>query len=469
MKLKRDLSFFDVTNIVVGSIIGADIYIASAVTAGLVGPLAIFAWVIAGAFAIVLALVFAYCSYYVPKVGGPFAFVTRAFDSFYGFLTGWSLWIAELIALPIFAIAFTQYLGYFLNLEPWQDILIKGVFIFGITTINIVGVRAAGKLNDVLTLLKLSPLVMFILAGFYFVITKPQGIIDNYTPLAPMGVDNFGAALVLIFWAYVGFEIGTLPASEVKEPKRTIPKAITTGIMIVLVFYLLTNFVLFGITNWTELAETKVPLVYTGTAMLGTAGAIIIGIGALISVSGSNESGTLGTSRLSYAMAINGLLPRFFSKTHRKFKTPYVALMIQGSIAFILCNVAGLTSLISFSVFNLAFAFFFVCLALLMLKKKSEHSLRGQTVLPLVGMAICAYLFYSTSTTDKIIGSIVILAGIPIYAFFSPKADIHHLKDLFLAEEEIFARRLERKEKLLAHFVIMCHRLYSRMRKKESL
>jgi amino acid transporter len=314
--------------------------------------------------------------------------------------------------------------------------------------------------------MKLSPLVLFILVGFYFVISKPDIVVQNYTPLAPLGFDNFGAALVLVFWAYVGFEMGTLPASEVKDPKKTIPRAITIGILIVLAFYLLTNFVLFGVANWTDLAKTKVPLVHTSTLMMGAAGAFIIGVGALISVSGSNESGTLGISRLSYAMAIHGLLPKIFSKTHHKFKTPYVALITQGTVAFVLSNLAGITNLISFSVFNLAFSFFLVCLSLVVLKKKNEHSLHGQKILPLVGMAICAYLLYSTSTWDKIIGTAIILIGIPIYAFFSPKADIHHLKDLFLAEEEIFARTLERKERFLAHFVVLCHRLYSRLSRR---
>lgn len=108
--MKRALGFFDVTNITIGSIIGADIYVASAITAGLVGPFALVVWAIAGLMAAVLALVFAYCSYHVPKVGGPFAYVSEAFNGFWGFLAGWSLWVAELIALPIFAIAFVNYL-----------------------------------------------------------------------------------------------------------------------------------------------------------------------------------------------------------------------------------------------------------------------------------------------------------------------------------------------------------------------
>jgi amino acid transporter len=96
---KEELTFFDLTNIIIGSIVGADIYIASALTAGMIGPFSILIWVVAGIFAAIIALVFAYCSYYVPKVGGPFAFVSYAFDDFYGFLTGWSMWIAEILVV----------------------------------------------------------------------------------------------------------------------------------------------------------------------------------------------------------------------------------------------------------------------------------------------------------------------------------------------------------------------------------
>src|SRR5512137_967924 len=118
MDLEKKLSTFDLTHIVVGSIIGADIYISFAITAGMLGPFSLVICIIAGICATVIALVFAYCSYYVPKVGGPFAYVSEAFDDFYGFLTGWSMWIAELISLPVFAIAFVRYFEYLLVLTP---------------------------------------------------------------------------------------------------------------------------------------------------------------------------------------------------------------------------------------------------------------------------------------------------------------------------------------------------------------
>jgi amino acid transporter len=461
MELRRDLSLFDLTNIVVGSIVGADIYVASALTAGLIGPFAIVVWVVAAVCATVLALVFAYCSYYLPRVGGPFAYVSEAFDDFYGFIVGWSLWIAEILSLPVFAIAFTQYLGSFIPLGPLQVILVKGLFLAALTLVNIFGVKAAGRVNDILTMVKLLPLLALVVVGLGAFALGPGRFAANYIPLAPLGFSNFGTALVLIFWAYVGFELGTFPASEVKDPKRNIPSAIISGMIIVTAFYLFTNFVVFGTVPWESLAVTSTPLILVGAALFGGAGAAFMTAGALVSVSGSDESGILGTARLSYAMAIDGLFPKIFSLVHPKYGTPFTALIIEGVIAFLLSLVAGISGLISFAVFNLAFSFLVTCLALTILSQGKQDALRGQRILPWIGIAICIYLLVSTSFFDKIAGGLVILAGVPIYIFFSPKTDIYHLKELFISEEAIFVRRMAKQRRFLANLLRILHEIFS--------
>jgi amino acid transporter len=463
-KLKEELTSFDLTNIIVGSIVGADIYIASALTAGLIGPFSIIVWLVAGILATIIALVFAYCSYYVPRVGGPFAFVSYAFDDFYGFLTGWSMWIAEILALPVFAIAFVQYLQYFFPLDFFQQTIVKGLFLFTLIFINIIGVKAAGRANDFLTIIKLIPLILLVFGGFFLFIFNPRTLVTNYTPFAPLGLKNFGVALVLILWAYAGFELGTLPASEVKDPKKTIPKAIITGMMIVTAFYLSTNFVIYGIVNWSKLAISTTPLVDVALVIFGAVGAIIMAIGALLSVSGSDEAGVLTTARLSYAMSIDGLFPRIFSRIHPRYGTPYMGLLIQGVIAFTLSIYSGLSKLISFSVFNLAFSYMLTCLALIVLKKDTEKKLYGQNILPWVGVGICLYLLYSTAMFDKVVGLALILFGILLYVFFTPKTDIRHLKELFISEENIFVRTMERKERFLANFIRLLHKAYRRVK-----
>ncbi len=188
-------------------------------------------------------------------------------------------------------------------------------------------------------------------------------------------------------------------------------------------------------------------------------------IGALFSVSGSDESGMLGTGRLSFAMSVDGLFPRLFSSLHPKYGTPYVGLVVQGVIAFLVSIYSPITSLISFAVFNLAFSFLLTCLALIVLTRDTEKQLPGQKILPWLGVLICLYLLYSTSFFDKIVGTVIILAGVLIYIFFSPKQDIHHLKEMFFSEEAIFFRAMARRERFLGNFILMIYRLFVRMKR----
>lgn len=421
MRFKKDLSSFDITAIVIGSIIGADIYITPGITAGLIGPFSIIAWIIAGAFAVIMALVFAYSSHYVPKVGGPFAIVSQAHGAFFGFLSGWSMLIAEMMALPIFAIVFTRYLGFFVELDSTLQIIVKGLFIFSLTLVNVLGVKIGGKVNDALTIIKLAPLVLVIISGIIFLSNNPEKLSENYSPMIPLGLGNFGNALVLIFWAYAGFEMATLPAGEIKNPRKVIPKAIGIGITIVILFYLTTNFVLYGSVNWLDLSESNLPLVLAGTLVIGYLGGVIVSFGALSSVSGASSSFVLGVARLYYAMSEKGLFPKVFSKTHRRFKTPYVALLVQGTIAFTLSIFSSIVDLISFSVFNMAVMYVLVCFSLFVLKKDKQTTFFGQKILSMIGIGICGILIYYTSIFDKTVGSIFIIIGIVIYAVFYKK------------------------------------------------
>ena len=465
MELKRDLSYFDLMNIVVGAIVGSDIYVVPGLVAGLIGPFALVVWVIGGAISMVLAMVFGYCSYYVPNVGGSFAFVSEAFDDFYGFIAGWSMSIAEIIALPVFAIVFTNYLQYFVPLSYGEQLLIRIIFIVALTTVNIVGVKAAGRLNDVLTLAKLAPLLLIIFLGVGSIVLKPS-LLGNYTPLAPAGLNNFGTVLVLIFWAYAGFELGVLPASEVVDPKKNIPKAMITGMAIVIFFYVVTNAAVFGVVSSAELAKSPVPLVLVSTALLGSAGAAITGLGALASVSGTDETEVLGTARLIYAMSSDGLLPKGLGKVHPRFQTPYVAVIIEGVVALALMSFSGISTLISFAVFNLGVCYLLVCLSLSVLKKNDEHGLRGQNILPWLGVGISVYLLYSTSLLDKVVGSAAILLGIPIYLYFSKKTDVHELRREFTSEEAVLSGNLRRQNKFLANLVRLSAAAYRKIRRR---
>jgi len=464
-RLRSELTLFDVTNLVVGAIVGADIYVASSFGAGYLGPSSLLVWVVAAIIAIVIALTFAQCAALRPKVGGPYAYAKEAWGSFPGFIVGWSLWLAEWISLAVFPVAFTRYLMFFSpNLEWIYQVFVKALFVAFLAATNIIGVKAAGRTNDILTLAKLAPLVFFSAAGLIYIVLHPAVAASNFSPLSPYGWGSFGVALVLIFWAYAGFEVSTIPADEIEDPGRTIPKAIVLGISIVTVFYLTTNIVLFGVRSWTQLAGDTAPLasatnaVLYASPMLALIGGAIVGVGALISVAGSDESGMIGTSRLGYALAVDGLFPSVFARVHQKFKTPYLSITIQAIVALVASIVGDLGMLIATSVFFMAIAYAATGGSIFSLRRKGlqpKFHVKGGLAIPSLGVVFSLYLISQCTITQITTGLVLLFVGVPIYVKYSPKKEIAELREGLLSRDSILKRAYRQEERFLAH--VLCH------------
>ena len=472
-ELKSKLTLFDVTNLVVGAIIGADIYVASALGAGLLGPFSLVAWGAAGIIAIVLALCFAQCSALLPRVGGPYAYARAAWGPFAGFIVGWSLWLAEWISLAVFPVAFTQYLMFFLPGLDWiSQVIVRVLFVVFLIVTNVVGVKAAGRTNDILTVVKLVPLVFFALIGLLFMVFNVTLVTSNFSPFSPFGVGSFGAALVLIFWAYAGFEISTIPADEIRDPGRTLPKAIILGISIVTVFYLTTNIVLFGVRSWSLLALDKAPLTAATSVILGSnatlalIGVLIVGVGALISVSGSDESGMIGTSSLGYALAADGLFPRVFARVHPRFKTPYLGIIISAVTALLAALIgSSLSVLIATSVFFMAVAYAATSASVFFLRRKGAKALfnlRGSLSIPILGVIFSLYLITQCSFNQIALGLVLLFVGVPIYIKYSPKKEIAELKDALISRESRLKTTQAQEERFLAHVLQHLKTFYRR-------
>jgi APA family basic amino acid/polyamine antiporter len=477
-KLQKKLTLFDVTNLVIGAIIGADIYVASSFGAGYLGPFSLVVWVVAGIIAIVIALCFAQSAAIVPKVGGPYAYAREAWGPFAGFAVGWSLWFAEWISLAVFPLAFARYLMFFLpNLDFATQIFIKGLFVTFLAVTNIIGVRAAGRINDFLTIAKLAPLIFFALAGIAWILFNPSVASANYGSFSPFGLANFGTALVLIFWAYAGFEISTIPSEEITEPKKTIPKAIVIGVSIVTIFYLTTNIVLFGVRNWAFLRYDAAPLatatnsILSSSSVLALIGGTIVGVGALISVAGSNESGMIGTSRLGYALAADGLFPKVFARIHPKFKTPYLSIIIQSVTALAASIVGDLGLLISVSVFFMSIAYLATCASIFTFHRKGfahQHPSKRNLIIPGVGIAFSIYLISQCTPTQIAIGVLLLLAGVPIYIKYSPKKEMSEFKNDILSRQFTLKRIYEQEHVFLAHLVLHIKTAYQKAKRKSS-
>jgi amino acid transporter len=452
--LKKSLSFFDVMNLVIGAIVGADIYIAAAFGAGFLGPASILAWVIAGLMAITIALCFAECSSIIPRVGGPYAYAKEAFGDFVGFLVGWALIIAEWSAIAVFPLAFVAYLSYFYPDMPLiLQITIKILFVLFLTMINIVGVRQAGRVNDILTILKITPLLIFTITGIVFLSINPSVLVSNFTPFLPLGLGGLGSALVLIFWAYIGFELVTVPSDEIIDAKKTIPLAIGLGMVIIMVFYLVTNFLVVGTVPWEVLSNSSAPLAQSGFVIMGAVGALLLSVGALFSISGSDEAGVLTAARIPYAMAGDALLPHAFAKIHPKYGTPYIALIVQSSITLIAAILGSMEQLIFLSVFAILFCYLITCFAVFPLKKRFGGGIKLPRLVPALGIIVCIYMITQTQINQIIVGIILILVGVPIYLKYSPEHELTRVRQEIIYQEGLFARRLRYNEVFLARFL----------------
>jgi APA family basic amino acid/polyamine antiporter len=314
-------------------------------------------------------------------------------------------------------------------------------------------------------------LVFFAAIGLLYIIFNVGLATANFSPFSPLGIGSFGSALVLIFWAYSGFEISTIPADEINDPGKTIPKAIILGISIVTIFYLITNIVLFGVRPWNLLSLDKAPLTAATSVILGSiptlglVGVIIVGVGALISVSGSDESGMIGTSSLGLALAADGLFPRVFARMHPRFKTPYLGIIIQAVTALVAALIGNLSVLIATSVFFMAVAYAATCASPFFLRRKGAKAmfnLRGGLLIPILGVIFSIYLITQCSFTQIALGIGLLFVGIPIYIKYSPKKEIAELKEALISRESILKRTEAQEERFLAHVLQHIKRLYRR-------
>src|SRR5207244_9805411 len=253
--------------------------------AGQAGPVSIIAWGFTGLGAMLLALVFARLGRAYPKTGGPYVYVHKAFGDFMGFWTAWSYWINAWVGNAAIAIAFAGYLVVFWPDAStyWVATLLAIALVWLLTFANIVGVREAGWIQLVTTVVKFVPLLLIGVVGLFFM----HG--SNFTPFTlSHGFDwGISSAALLTFWAFIGLESATVPAEEVKDPERTIPRATMIGTAATTVVYLVSSIALFGMIASSTLAKSTSPFAEGANAIFGgTWGGKAIAVVAMFSIFG---------------------------------------------------------------------------------------------------------------------------------------------------------------------------------------
>lgn len=344
--LERAIGPVGATLLVIGSVIGSGIFLTSGVMAETLpsASLLILAWVLGCLFSVFGALTYAELGAMFPRSGGVYVFLREAFGPLPGFLYGWATLLVVLAGgTAAVAVGFADYFSYFfpslsstrivaeipLGVGTWRiaaSQLVAVTAILGLGAINYVGVRSGSGTNAVLTVAKVTGLVLIPLFALAAWQTTPA-----WTPVVPAEIvtplSSFGVALIAVLWTVEGYYFMTYAAGELRDPTRTLPRALTIGLLTIMGIYVVVNIAYLYALPMADLRGTTRVAEAAATAMVGPTGATIIALTVLVSTLGADAAVILAGSRLFYAMAKDGLFFPAAAAVHPRYKTPHVAIV----------------------------------------------------------------------------------------------------------------------------------------------
>ncbi len=404
----RPLSLFDITCIGVNAIIGSSIFLFPGRLAAMLGPASVFAFGLSGVLLASVAICFAQAAALFDGHGGPYLYARAAFGELVGYGIGWLCWLAEVLSLSAVADGIAVYLGYF---DPAyaSPLVVKGAaagVILLMGAINYRGVKLGAWTSNIFTLAKLVPLSLFILYGL------PHVRLANFIPLAPLGLKPMGAACLLTFFAYSGFECVPVPAGEVVDPRRNVPIATVVSLLLSALLYMAIQTVAVGVHP--GLASSERPLADAAALLMGPWGAGLIVIGAVISTAGFCAGCALGGPRYLVALAEKGDWPRGFAVLHARFNTPHWAIVVTTLTSLAAAMLLDFNKLVDITVLVVCAQYLSTCAAVPILRrmtaKDSGEGIGGGLLFPLVGIAATLWLG-SQSARSELAWSLVMLAS----------------------------------------------------------
>ena len=373
------------TALVVGNMIGSGIFLLPASLAAF-GPISLVGWTVTSLGALVLAVIFGRLSRIVRKTGGPYAYTEAGFGEFAGFIIAWGYWIALWTGNAGVAVALAGYVGFLfpaIGASPTLSLAVALIAIWTLTLVNIRGVAEAGIVQVVTTVLKLVPLVLIGTIGAFWI----DGA--NFTPFNTSGQSNISAisaAAALTLWAYLGLESATVPAGDVIDPERTIPRATIFGVLIAAAVYISVTTVAIGVVPSADLARSSAPLADAARVMWGTVGGVLVAIGAVISTFGTLNGFTLLTGQVPYGAALDRVFPERLGHLSR-FGTPANALIFSNLLASILVTmnfahglVGAFNAIILLAVMSSLLPYALCALAELMILLKTGRTVAGPEI-----------------------------------------------------------------------------------------
>ncbi|OOP57370.1 MAG: hypothetical protein AYP45_04285 [Candidatus Brocadia carolinensis] len=419
-ELKRVLGFFDVACLGINSVVGAGIFLLPGQLAGLAGHDAVWVFPACGVLCFVIALCFAELGGRYRATGGAYLYAREALGPIAGFLVGWMMWLSSIIGWASVASGFSLYAGYFLPTKSsWISNLFAVLLVGGLSTINYFGIKPGARTINFFTVGKLLSLFIFSVVGLFFIHgnDSPVSIWEGEIPPAVHG-DNFSATIIMALYAYTGFEFIAVPAGEMRHPQRDIPRALFFVLMFVTGLYVTIQIVAAG--TFPALASSDKPLADAAQHFMGKTGGILIGAGALLSIGGINAGIALTSPRSLYALAVDGFLPRIFSRLHRTYHTPYLAILLNTVLTLALSLTGSFKYLIAASVMVSILQYLPTCLAVIILRRyraeqPRSYMIPGGYAVPVTGLVICGWLIYHVELTVIAATTIAIVLSLPFY------------------------------------------------------
>lgn len=429
-ELKRQIGLRTAIALVVGEVIAVGIFLTPASMAkSLASPFwLLLVWLVMGAMAVCGALCYGELAARYPEAGGGYVYLREAYGRPVAFLYGWmALLVMDPGLTAALAVGLSSYAGYMLNLSPTS---VKGVAIGAIAllaAVNMFGVRLGAWLMRWLTFLKLGLLLLLLLWGFAFQL----GDWSNFTPFVsrPVGsaplVGALAGAMVAAFFSFGGWWDVTKLAGEVRDPQRTLPRALIFGVVIVTLVYILTSAVFLYLVPLEAVSSGETFAAQAGEVLFGKAGGQVFSVIVIVAVLGSLAALIMSAPRVYFAMARDGLFFPFVAALHPRFGTPARAIGLQAVLATILVMQGSFNDIISYFVFVVVIFIALTISALFVLRRKQPNNAGyltpGYPVTPVIFLLLVGLLLVllgSNSPKESAVGAAVVALGIPVYYVF---------------------------------------------------
>jgi amino acid transporter len=387
--LVRAIGRWSLVALVINCIIGSGIFGLPSLIAGHLGRWAPLGYLVAGAGMAMIVACFAEVSSRFTEAGGPYLYARAAFGSFVAIQTGWLAWLVRLSASAASANLFVDYLGEFVprSTAGLPRVLVLTLIVGALFVVNVRGVRGGARVSNVFTIAKLLPLLALIVSGAIFVLAHGWHAGGGGTRAA-----SAVEAMLLLVFAYGGFESAVIPAGEARDPRRDTPFALFTALAVCSVVYMLIHLtVVAALPDPTGLPR---PLAAAARATMGTPGAILVTAGALFSTYGLLSANILNVPRLTFALARKGEFPAVFGLAHPRYRTPHASIALFAFLVWALSVSGGFRWNAVLSAVARLFTYAVVCAAVPALRRKEpgqeRFHLPGGTAFAAVGIAFCA-------------------------------------------------------------------------------